>query len=159
MPGTGPICDQLRRGGAGQEGCGLGRAEGCAGVSKKPKNRHLQMQGNSPLPGSEGYGNRGDLLGVSLTRMVELNVTFVHTTGTAGTTQGAHKEAGKSVRIREASKRRHHSKAGKSGYIYVTLAHETHGRLGDEAQEQIRILADEACCQSSVNRSTFIRSM
>ena len=84
-------------------------------VSKQPKNRHLQMQGNSPLPGSEGYGNRGDLLGVSLTRMVELVVTFVHTTGKAGRTQGAHKEAGKSVRIREATKRRHHAKAGTSG--------------------------------------------
>ena len=28
-------------------------------------------------------------------RMVELDVTFVHTTGTAGRTHGAHKEAGK----------------------------------------------------------------
>ena len=34
--------------------------------------------------------------------MVELDVPFVHTTGTAGRTQGAHKEAGKSFRIREA---------------------------------------------------------
>ena len=108
-------------------------------VSKQPKNRHLQMQGNSPLPGSEGYGNRGDLLGVSLTRMVALVVTFVHTTGKAGRTQGAHKEAVKSVKIREATKRKHHAKAGTSGYTYATLAHETHGRLGDEAKEQIRI--------------------
>ena len=46
-----------------------------------------------------------------------------------------------------------------SGYTYATLAHETHGRLGDEAKEQIRILADEACCHSSVNRSTFIRNL
>ena len=128
-------------------------------VSKQPKNRHLQMQGSSPLPGSQGYGNRGDLLGVSLTRMVELDVTFVHTTGTAGRTQGAHKEAGKSVRIREGTKRKHHAKAGTSGYTYATLAHDTHGRLGDVAKEQIRILADEACCHSSVSRSTFIRNL
>ena len=108
-------------------------------VNKQPKNQHLQMQGDSPLPGSQGYWNRGDLLGISLTRMVELDVTFVHTTGTAGRTLGAHKEAGKSVRIREATKRKHHAKAGTSGYTYATLAHETHGRLGDEAKEQIRI--------------------
>ena len=43
-----------------------------------------KMQGNSPPPGSERYGNRGDLLGVSLTRMVQLDVTFVHTTGQRG---------------------------------------------------------------------------
>ena len=128
-------------------------------VSKQPKNRHLQMQGNSILSGSAGYGNRGDLLGVSLTRMVELEVTFVDTTGTAGRPQGAHKEAGKSVRIREATKRRYHAKVGTSVYTYATLAHETHGRLGDEAKEQIRILADEACCHSLVNRSTFIRNL
>ena len=33
-------------------------------------------------------------------------------------------------------------KAGASGYTYATL--ETHGRLGDGAKEQIRILEDEA---------------
>ena len=32
--------------------------------------------------------NRGDLLGVSVTRMVQLDVTFVHTTGMARRTQG-----------------------------------------------------------------------
>ena len=53
-----------------------------------------------------------------------------------------------SVRIREATKGRHHAKAGTSGYTYAHLVHETHGRLGDEAKEQIRILADEACCHS-----------
>ena len=34
-------------------------------------------------------------------RMVELDITFVHTTGTAGRIQGAHKETGKSVKIRQ----------------------------------------------------------
>ena len=34
--------------------------------------------------------------------------------------------------------------AGTSGYTYATLAHETHGRVGDEAKEQIKMLADEA---------------
>ena len=87
------------------------------------------------MPGSQGYGNRGDLLGVSLPRMVELDVTFVHTTGTARRTQGAHKEAGKNFKITEDSKRKHHAKAGTSGYTYATLAHETHGRLGNEAKE------------------------
>ena len=65
-------------------------------------------------------------------------MTFVHTTGTAGRTQGAHKEAGKSVRIREATKRKHHAKAGTSGYTYATLAHVTHGSSGDKAKAQIR---------------------
>ena len=45
------------------------------------------------------------------------------------------------------------------GYIYATLAHETHGRLGDEAKEQIRMLADEACGHSSVQRSAFVRNL
>ena len=53
-------------------------------------------------------------------------------------------EAGKSVKIREAMKREQHAKAGTSGYTYATLAHETHGRVGDEAKEQIKMLADEA---------------
>ena len=69
-----------------------------------------------------GILQQGDLLGVSLTRMVELDVTFVHTIGTAGRTQGAHKEAGKSVKIREATKKKHHANAGTSGYTYATLA-------------------------------------
>ena len=81
---------------------------------------------------------------MSLTTVVELDVTFVHTTGTAGRTQGAHKEAGASVKIGENSKRKHHAKAGTSGCTYATLAHETHGRLGGEAKKQIRMLADEA---------------
>ena len=73
-------------------------------------------------------------------------------------TQGAHKEADKSVKIREATKRNHHAK-GTSGYTYATLAHETHGRLGDEAKEQIRLLADEACSDSSVQRSAFVGNL
>ena len=77
----------------------------------------------------------------------------------AGRTQGAHKKAGKSVRIREATKRKHHEKVVTSGYTYATLPHETHGRLGNEAKEQIRILADKACCHTSVKRSTFIRNL
>ena len=128
-------------------------------VSKQPKNQHLQAQGHTPLPGSLGYGNWGDLLGASPTRMVELGVTFVHTTGMAGRTQGAHKEAGKRVKIREAPKRKHHAKAGASGYMYTTLAHETHGHLGDEAKEQMRTLADEACSHTSVQRSVIARNL
>ena len=129
----------------------------CAGMSvgNQPKNRHLQAQGHAPVPGSQRYGNRGDLLGVSQTRMVQLE-TFAHTTGMAGRTQGAHQEAGKSAKIREATKRIHHAKAGTSGYTYATLAHETHGRLGDEEEEQIRMLADEACSHASVHRSAFV---
>ena len=66
--------------------------------------------------------------------MVELDITFVHTTGTVGRTQEVHKEAGKSVKIREATKRRHHAKAGTSGYTSA---------FGDEAKEQMTMLADE----------------
>ena len=61
--------------------------------------------------------------------------------------------------IREAAKRRQHAKVGTARYTYATLVHETHGRLGDEAKQQIRMLEDEACCHSSVNRSTFIRNL
>ena len=50
-------------------------------VCKQTKNRHLQPQGHTPLPGSQGYGNRSDLLGVSLTRMVALGVTFIQLGG------------------------------------------------------------------------------
>ena len=39
------------------------------------------------------------------------------------------------------------------------LAYEIHGRLGDEAKEQIRMLADEACSHSSVQISAFFRSL
>ena len=128
-------------------------------VSKQPKNLHSQMQGYIHLPGSQGYGNRADLLGVSLTRMAELDVSFIHTTGKAARTQGLHKEAGKSVKIREATKRKHHAKAGTSRYTYATLAHGTHGRLGDEAKEHIRMLADKACSHSSVQRSASVRNL
>ena len=110
-------------------------------VSKQPKNQHLQMQGNSPLPGSEGYGNRGDLLGVLLTRMVELDVTFVHTTrgqrgGLRAHTRKQEKVSGYVKPPREGTMQRLGHR-GTSGYIYATLAHENHGRLGDEAKEQI----------------------
>ena len=96
---------------------------------------------------------------MSRTIMVELDVTFVHTTGMAGRTQGGNKEAGPSVSIRETSKRRHRVKEGTLGYAYATLAHETHGRLGDEAKEHIRMLADEACSRSSVQRSAVVRNL
>lgn len=78
-------------------------------------------------------------------------MAFVHTTGRTGRSQGAHKEAGKSVKLREARKRRHRAKEGTSGYSCTALAHETHGRLGDEAKEQTRMLADDIYSHSSVN--------
>ena len=68
-------------------------------------------------------------------------------------------EAGACVRIPEANKRRHHAKAGTSGYTYATPVHETHGRLGEGAKEQIRILPDEACSHSSGNRSACTREL
>lgn len=52
-------------------------------VTKQPKPCHLQQQ--APLPNEKGDGNMGDLLGVSLTSMVGLDVTFVVTTGKTGT--------------------------------------------------------------------------
>ena len=103
-------------------------------VSKQPKRRLLQIQGRTPLPGAHRYGNRRAPPGVSLTRMVELDVTFAHTTGTARRTQRAHKEAGKGSKIREVTERMHHAKAGTTGCTYAALAHETHHRLGDEAK-------------------------
>ena len=60
----------------------------CVQAAKETAPPFARLHG-APLPGSQGYGNRGDLLTLSLTRMVELDVTFVHTTGTAGRTQGA----------------------------------------------------------------------
>ena len=65
----------------------------------------------------------------------------------------------KSVKIREDSKGKHHAKAGTLGYTYATLAPETHGRLGDEAKEEIRMLSDEACSHSLVQRSALVRSL
>ena len=59
----------------------------------------------------------------------------------------------------DPTKRTHQAKAGTSGYTYATLAHETHGRLGDEANEQISMLADETCSHSSMQRSAFIRNL
>ena len=98
---------------------------------------HVPLQ--QSLPGSHAYGNRANLLGVSLKRMVEMDVIFLHTTGAAGRSQGAQKAAVKSVKIHEATRRKQHAKVGTSRYTNVTLAHETHGRLGDEAKEQIRM--------------------
>ena len=93
---------------------------------------------HTPLPGAQGCSNRVELIGVYLTRMVVLDVAFVRTTRMAGRNQGAHKEAGKSLMNREATKKTPHAKVGTSGYTYATLAHETHGRLGDEAREQMQ---------------------
>ena len=72
----------------------------------------------------------------------------------AGRTQGAHKETGKSVNVREATKRKHHAKVSTSGYTYAMLAHEVHGRLGDEAKEQIKIFADEALSLIHISEPT-----
>ena len=59
---------------------------------------------------------------------VELDITFVLTTGKTGRAQGAHKGAGECVNQRERTNRSHDAKAGTSGYTFATLAHETHGR-------------------------------
>ena len=47
---------------------------------------------------------------------------------------------------------------GKPGHDHLHLLRYT-GILYHYTKEQIRILADEACCHSSVNRSTFIRNL
>ena len=125
-------------------------------VRRQPKNRHLRSQGHTPLSGTQDTATGETSLECPPPRMVELDVTFVHTTGRAGRIQGAHKEAGKSDKIREATKRQHHAKAG---CAYAVLAHETHGHLGDEAKEPIRMLPDEACSRSSVQRSAFARNL
>ena len=39
------------------------------------------------------------------------------------------------------------------------LAHETHSRLGGEAEEQNRMIAHEACSHISVQRSAFVRNL
>ena len=48
-----------------------------------------------------------------------------------------------------------------SGVTYATLAQETrgHDRWEDEAQEQIRMLADEACSHTSVQRAAVFRNL
>ena len=92
-------------------------------MNKQPKNRHFQDQ--ALLPGEKGCGNKGDLLGVSLTLMVELDVTFDLSTGRTGRAQGAHKGTGECVKQRQKAKGRHHAKAGTAGYTFATLAHET----------------------------------
>ena len=119
-------------------------------MSKQPKKRLLQLQGYTLLPGSQGYGNRGGLLGVSLQWIMVLDVTLRShdrdDVEDSGRTQGSRQE------FNEVNKIRHHVKERSSGYKYATLAHVTHGRLGDEAKEQIRVFGDEACSHSSMKR-------
>ena len=121
------------------------------------ENRHLQMQGISLLPRFGGYGNRRDMLGVSLTRMVELDVTVVHTTGTAGRTQGAHKEAAESVRIREATKRRRGHRGTPMQLLRMRPTDDwgTRPRNRSESSNE----ANEACCRSTIVESVFIRNL
>ena len=62
---------------------------------------------------------------------------------------------GAPVKQREKTKRSHHAQVGTPGYKFATLAHETHGSLGGEAQQQIKLMADEACSHGAVGRSAF----
>ena len=91
-----------------------------------------------------------DLVGVSLTHEVELDVTFVLTTRktvevtrspqlSKGMCQGTLKDQGEPLRL-------------------ATLAHEANGRRGDEAQEQARCMADEACSHGPVDILAHFRN-
>lgn len=64
-------------------------------------------------------------------KIVDLDVTFVHTTEAAGRAQAPQKGAGKSVKICAATKRKQHAKGGTSGYTYATLAHAAHDPPGN----------------------------
>ena len=125
-------------------------------VSKQPKNRQLQKQEHTPQPGSQGYGDRGDPLGVSLSRMLELGVTFTHTTGTAGRTQGTHKKQARGSGFvkppREIIMRRQEHRGANMLPLRLRLAE-------GWGSKQIRLLGDEACSYSSVSVSAFVRNL
>ena len=98
--------------------------------------------------------------------MVELDVTFIHTMGTAGSTRGAQKQA----KVSRSMNSTRDGTMGSWGH-QGTYMQQLHMRPTDdsgtrlafpnrhEAKEQIRILANEARCHSTVNRTMFIRNL
>ena len=80
-------------------------------------------------------------------RMVELDVTFVHTTGTAGRPQGVHKEAGRSVRICEETA------PCKGGDIRIYPCYsctcDSWKNVELCKKEQIWMIVDETCCPTA----------
>ena len=126
---------------------------------KQPTNRHLESdQEKRVAPGTKGFGKRGDILGVSLDRMVEMDYTVVLCTGETARKTGAHTEAGKCAKAREKQKCNHHAKGGTTGYDFVPIVIETHGRLGEAAKAEIKYLADVASSGGRVDRGAFIRN-
>ena len=122
-------------------------------VNKQPKNRHFQDQ--ALLPGEKGCGNKGDLLGVSLTLMVELDVTFDLSTGRTGRAQGAHREQ---VNVSSNGRRPREGIMQRRVPQGTPLLPWRTRLLRGDAQEQIKLMVDEACSHGPVESFVFVRN-
>ena len=124
-------------------------------VSKQPKNRHLQAQGHAPLPGSQGYGNRGYLLGVSNKKCgAGRHLRSYNRDGRedSGGAQGGRQECQDPRSYQEKTP----CECGHIG-VHVRNAGTCYswpfGRQSERADQ------DEACSHTSVQRSAFVRNL
>ena len=135
--------------------CRVANRAGLA-TSIEPLDRHLAAE--AAQPGSQGYGNRGDILFVDLLDLQVGDVSVVHPAGaTELQARKSHKVAGASAAARDAEKRAKHT-AHAGGYTFVPLSVESYGRMGEPAMAFLRLLADKAAAAGRVDRGAFIRN-
>ena len=75
---------------------------------------------------------------------VVLDVSFIHPAG-GNVVAKAAKVVGSAAEEREKEKVKKYNKRAQGGYKFVSLAHESYGRLGKQAMSYLHHLAESAC--------------
>jgi hypothetical protein len=108
--------------------------------------------------GDEGYGRRGDILVSTLEDLLNVDVSVTHPAMHSVRVK-ASKTPGAAAEERDKQKRRYHEKNGTPGYSFVPFSVETYGRLGKDAENLLRDMAERAASTGDCDRDCFLHWM
>lgn len=129
--------------------CG-GRTAGLT-TTWEPKERHF----NNAQVGEEGYGKRGDILIGMMDDWLNVDISITHPCKDT-TRAKASKVAGAAAAQKARDKRSTHETEGTPGYTFVPFIVETYGRLGVDAEQLLKELADVAASTGKCDREGYL---
>lgn len=105
--------------------------------------------------GDEGYGRRGDILVSTLEDLLNVDVSVTHPAMHSVRIK-ASKTPGAAAEERDKAKKRYHEKNGTPGYSFVPFSVESYGRLGKDAENLLKDMAERAASTGDCDRNGFL---
>lgn len=105
--------------------------------------------------GDDGYGRRGDILVSTLEDLLNVDIAVTHPAMQTVRAK-ASKTPGAAAEERAKAKRRYHEKNGTPGYRFVPFVVESYGRLGKDAENLLKSMADRASSSGDCDRNGYL---